>query len=145
MLLGRTLPGIGFGYNAHGAYASVNHLHLQVFMRADAGYPIESMRWRHNGGSETYPRPCTDSMTDLSPGALRDLHVRDIAYNLVYRPGCLYLVKRRCRAAMCTAHGRPGSPGRNWQAPLRRFTLADFEGLTATRIEAELAGLVIRP
>ena len=26
--------------------------------------------------------------------ALHDLHVRDIAYNLVYRPGCLCLVKR---------------------------------------------------
>lgn len=146
MLLGRTLPGIGFGYNAHGAYASVNHLHLQVFMRADAGYPIESMRWRHNGGSETYPLAVYRFDDRLVAwAALRDLHVRDIAYNLVYRPGCLYLVKRPMQGSYVHSAWTAGFAWSELAGAFTTLTLADFEGLTATRIEAELAGLVIRP
>ena len=55
--LGERIPGIGFGYNAYGAYASVNHLHFQMFDRSSGTYPIEAPAWRHNGGSRSYPLP----------------------------------------------------------------------------------------
>ncbi len=53
--LGVLLPGLGLGYNAYGAFASVNHLHLQTYLRKDGLYPIEDMVWSHNGGTEPYP------------------------------------------------------------------------------------------
>ena len=45
-----TLPGSGFGYNSYGAYASVNHLHFQMFLR-EQPFPIEQPQWSHNGCS----------------------------------------------------------------------------------------------
>lgn len=146
MLLGQTLPDVGFGYNAHGAHASVNHLYLQMFMRVGVGYPIESMHWRHNGGSEDYPltvRRFGDRLTAWA--ALHDLHEREIAYNLVYRPGCLYLVER----AMQGSHAHSGwTAGFAWAELAGSFTthtLADFESLSAAQIEAELESQALRP
>lgn len=146
MLLGHTLPDVGFGYNAHGAYASVNHLHVQMFMRVGVGYPIESMHWRHNGGSEDYPLTvCRFDDRHTAWAALRDLHEREIAYNLVYRPGRLYLVER----AMQGSHAHSGwTTGCAWAELAGTFTthtLADFESLSAAQIEAELASLALRP
>ena len=42
--LGKSLPGVRVGYNALGAFASVNHLHLQLFVRQQP-LPIEHRRW----------------------------------------------------------------------------------------------------
>ena len=33
--LGQNLPGVGLGYNSFGAFASVNHLHFQLFLRPE--------------------------------------------------------------------------------------------------------------
>jgi hypothetical protein len=92
---GRSLPGIGFGYNAHGAYASVNHLHFQQFVEPDRLYPIESARWRHNGGDEDYPlavRRIDDR--DEAWAAVDSMQSANLGFNLLYRPGRLYLTPR---------------------------------------------------
>ena len=39
LALGETLPGVGLGYNSFGAFASVNHLHFQLFLRPDSQPP----------------------------------------------------------------------------------------------------------
>ena len=85
--LGDTLRGVGVGYNSYGAFASVNHLHFQLFERPEP-LPVESMRWRHTGGAEAYPAPCI--VADSAAAAweiVREFHHRAQAYNLVLRPG----------------------------------------------------------
>lgn len=93
--LAPTLPGLGIAYNSYGAQASVNHLHFQLFVRAD-GLPLQDGRWRHNGGAEAYPATCHvfDSALDAWL-FLNGLHSADTAYNLVYAPGRLYCLPRR--------------------------------------------------
>ncbi len=51
------LPGLGMAFNSLGAYASINQLHFQGFVR-EAPFPVELPRWRHNGGEDEYPLEC---------------------------------------------------------------------------------------
>lgn len=93
--LGERLPGWGFGYNAYGAYASVNHQHLQSYLDDGAGYPVESARWRHNGGDEAYPLACRRFEEAAGAWAFIDaLHRANTPYNLLYRPGRLFVTPR---------------------------------------------------
>lgn len=97
----KTLPlsGIGFGYNAYGAYASVNHLHFQMLLRSEP-LPLESPRWRHNGGTEAYPAACEVFDDAVQAYAfIEHLHAADTAYNLLYRPGKLYCLPRAIQNA----------------------------------------------
>ncbi len=93
--LANNIPGIAFGYNAYGAYASVNHLHFQSFVRA-AKMPVEQIHWQHNGGDQDYPLPClrfNDSNTAWQ--AIADLHQQGITYNLLYRANTLWCLPHR--------------------------------------------------
>ncbi len=93
--LSKTLPGARIGYNALGAYASVNHLHLQLFER-DQALPVEDPKWVHNGGSEGYPVDCY--VFDDPKAAWRQIerwNVCNQAYNMLYTPGNLYCLPRR--------------------------------------------------
>ncbi len=144
--LGGTLPGIGFGYNAYGAHASVNHLHFQLFLRSAGGYPIESAVWRHNGGDRPYPLPVQrhdDGATAWS--AVQWLHTVGITYNLLYRPGCVYIAPR----AMQGSHRHAAwTAGFAWSEIAGVMTLTDataFSGLTADAIEQEFIPLAVRP
>ncbi len=98
---GSRLPGFGFGYNSYGACASVNHLHFQTFSR-EALFPVEAFRWRHNGGDLDYPATCLTA-EDAKEGwySLQQLHQGSIPYNLLMRPGRMYLFPRDPG----TAHG----------------------------------------
>ncbi|HHJ14166.1 MAG TPA: hypothetical protein ENJ79_07275 [Gammaproteobacteria bacterium] len=92
---GPGLPGLRVGYNAMGAFASVNHLHLQLCVRANP-LPVEDGRWRHNGGQEDYPVAC--GLFDDAAAAWRfidGLHRAGQPYNLLYAPGRLYVLQRR--------------------------------------------------
>jgi hypothetical protein len=92
--LAQGLPGIGFGYNAAGAYSSVNHLHFQSFVRQQP-LPIESPRWQHCGGDTPYPLHCQrfDEL-DQAKGHLAHLHQQETHYNLLMRPGRCYFITR---------------------------------------------------
>ena len=93
--MGGTMPGVGFGYNARGAYASVNHLHFQAYLDDHALYPIEQSLWTHNGGARDYPLTCHRLLDmDEAWAAIAELHEANHAYNMLYRPGVLYLVPR---------------------------------------------------
>ena len=93
--LGQTLPGVGLAYNSFGAFASVNHLHFQLFVRSEH-LPLADPRWRHNGGGSPYPIGC--EVCD-APGpawdVLHRLNQAGHSYNLVYLPGRLYCIPRR--------------------------------------------------
>ncbi len=92
--LGTRLPGFGLSYNSYGAYASVNHLHFQTYMRS-APLPIESSIWRHNGGELVYPASCTVFSNALDAWLhIEHLHDRGTAYNLIYTPERLYCLAR---------------------------------------------------
>jgi diadenosine tetraphosphate (Ap4A) HIT family hydrolase len=138
----QALPGVGFGYNAYGAYASVNHLHFQLFDRSEGRYPIESEVWRHNGGERDYPlavRRCVDSAAAWA--AIAASHRADRAYNLLYRPGVMYLV---ARARQGSYRHSPWTGGFAWAELAGAFTLhdeQDFADMTPQRVEEEMTRL----
>lgn len=137
--LAQALPEWGFGYNALGANASVNHLHFQSFLRATP-LPVELPRWRHNQGDEDYPLACqvfTDC--DESFAVLDAWQRQPRAFNLLYRAGKLYAMPRRFQGS------HPHSPwtgGYAWYEAcggVVTFRREDFTGLRAEDCHAELA------
>ena len=141
-LLGDRLPGIGIGYNAYGAYASVNHLHFQTFMRADAGYPVEAAVWRHNGGQRDYPLPVlrrddAASAWDAIAGCQRD----NRTFNLLYRPGCVYLAPRAFQGHYTHSDWTGGFAWAETSGAITLFDEATFDRLGEAEVRAELAAL----
>jgi ATP adenylyltransferase/5',5'''-P-1,P-4-tetraphosphate phosphorylase II len=141
--LGEKLPGWGMGYNSYGAYASVNHLHFQTFVR-ETGLPVTSPHWQHRGGGQPYPLPCEvyDSRQEAWQ-CIAQLHDSGDSYNLIYLPGELYCLPRR-RQGSC--------PVASWSSGFAWYELAGgvitpdrkaFEALDDERIAAELAKLAL--
>ena len=144
-LVGETIPGVHFGFNSLGAYASVNHLHFQMFVR-EASLPVEREEWRHNGGGRDYPAHC-DLFEDVAAAwrRIRELHAREISYNLLYAPGRLYCLPRR-RQGRCEPAA--WSEGFAWHEMAGGFTTPDqgaFETLTGAEIERALGALSLNP
>jgi diadenosine tetraphosphate (Ap4A) HIT family hydrolase len=92
--------GVGFGYNSYGAYASVNHLHFQMFVDAE-GLPVTNKCWRHNGGDKEYPASVHvfDSVAD-SWKFISDLHAAAQPYNALYLPGKVYVFPRKTQGTV---------------------------------------------
>ena len=129
-----SLPGFAAGYNSIGACASVNQLHFQSFIRVDA-LPLELPRWRHNGGGDPYPMACTAtaSVTE-SWSLLRQLHADNRPYNLLYRPGCCYVLQRRMQGSDGI---EPLVRGAGWIEECGVFNIAEpaqFDALTASEL-----------
>lgn len=145
-LLESRIPGIGMGYNSFGAFASVNHLHLQAFMR-EAPLPVEGSEWRHNGGLKDYPASC---QVVRSAGEawriLSQLHDCETPYNLLMRPGAVYVLPRRLQGSYEAS---------SWTAGYAWYEMAggavvtrrrDFEMLEGAALVAELAKVgAVRP
>jgi len=142
--LGARLPGVGFGYNAHGAHASVNHLHFQMFLRPSGAYAIESGRWRHNGGSLSYPLDVQrHDDPDRAWAALCELHAAGICYNLLYRPGRVYLVPRAMQGSYRHSDWTGGFAWSEVAGTVTTSDIAAFDRLTTRDIEAEVARLAV--
>lgn len=144
--LGPQLPGLGFGYNAYGAYASVNHLHFQMFVRSEDQYPVESSRWRHHGGPATYPVP-VQCHEDSAPAwqALQSLHAAGRPYNLLYRPGRVYILERSMQGGC--VHG-DWTTGFAWSEMAGAMTVSgaeDFARLSELDLEVEFRRLSVTP
>jgi len=137
------LPGVGLAYNSYGAYASVNHLHFQLFVR-DTPLPVALPHWRHNGGAEDYPTDCeVYSSAGEAWQRLEELHRDEISYNLVYLPGRLYCLPRKTQG--CYAHA-PWTSGFAWYEAcggITTFNRADYETLSGSEIRQELHKLRI--
>lgn len=141
--LGEGMPGIGLGYNAYGAFASVNHQHLQSYVRDQDNYPIEDDLWSHNGGGRDYPVSCQrfDDRDDAW-AAIAELHGTNRTYNLLYRPGRLYLTQRAFQGSYQHAPWTGGFAWSELAGSVTTFNREDFERLDDELISAELAKLV---
>jgi diadenosine tetraphosphate (Ap4A) HIT family hydrolase len=109
--LGLAWPSPVVGYNSQGAYASVNHLHFHLAMRGGP-MPIADARWHHNGGTERYPLPCiAETDADAAWRLITKRQDRDQPFNLVYEPGRVYIIDRRCQGDYALP---PGAGGHAW-------------------------------
>ena len=113
------MPHIGFGYNAYGAYASVNHLHFQFFI--EEALPIEQSKWQHQQGKQAYPVKCVvfhDAVTSWQ--FIEQLHTKNQAYNLLYRADKIFIITRQMQGQDL----RPAwSNGFAWYELMGCFTL----------------------
>lgn len=127
--LGEGLPGLGFGYNAYGAYASVNHQHFQGYVRDGEGYPVEADCWWHNGGDRPYPVRCRrHADADAAWADIAALHAANTPYNLLYRPGHCYVLPRAFQGSY---RHEPWTCGFAWSELAGAFTLFDAEKMAA--------------
>jgi len=68
---------------------------FQTFLR-DKPLPVAALRWRHNGGSDSYATHCERfEHMDAAWEYIADLHAREVSYNLLYFPGCLFCLPRK--------------------------------------------------
>lgn len=140
--LGATLPGVGFGYNALGAYASVNHLHFQMFVRG-APLPVADPCWHHNGGKEAYPVNCQKYVdADASWAAIDALHRGNRAYNLIYLPGEVYCLPRTMQGHYPHASWTAGFAWYEMAGGMVVATPADYAGLDEVAIRREFNKLI---
>lgn len=132
---GAAMAGFGLAYNSYGAYASVNHLHFQTFVRAQP-LPLQRL------DAAAYPLPvysfgaATDAWFQIDA-----LHVAGTPYNLVYSAAGVSVIPRARQGEIAL---QTWSPGFAWSEMAGAFNVssrADYEGLTAAVIEQALAEL----
>ena len=143
--LASTLPDVGFGYNSYGAFASVNHLHFQMFQR-DHALPIANPQWRHNGGALAYPATCFRfSAAGPAWRFIAELHRREISYNLIYLPNRLYCLPRLKQDAYQQPAWTGGFAWYEMAGGYTTYSAEDFEAVDSTDIEAALKQLSFDP
>ncbi len=136
--LALALPGFGLAYNSYGAYASVNHLHFQAFMRASP-LPVCQEHWTHNGGDTPYPARCLTFDDPLAAwAAIEDLHQQAAAYNALYQPGRMYLFPRRPQGSHPVPEWSAGPAWYELAGGMVTFSRAHYEDLGPEAIESAL-------
>ena len=129
---GDILPGFGIGYNSLGACASVNQLHFQSFIQAEA-LPVEIQHWKHNGGNVSYPMRCSAfASIEESWQQIEDFHNSNQPYNLLYRPGRCYLLPRKMQGSDGVL---PRVQGAGWIEECGVFNIADKAELESVSAE----------
>ncbi|TCK17224.1 hypothetical protein DFR30_0445 [Thiogranum longum] len=137
--LSGTLPGVRVGYNALGAFASVNHLHLQLFVRNKL-LPVEQSLWAHNGGAQNYPAECRVFNDPQSAwNEIAELHRQNEAYNLLYAPGRLYCMPRRKQGEFELPDWSSGFSWYELCGGMITFNHQDWAALDEAGIVADLA------
>lgn len=132
---GLAIPGFGLAYNSYGAYASINHLHFQTFVRAQ---PLPVQRC----DLQAYPL-AAQRFTDASSAwhHIDMLHASATPYNLIYGAACVSVVARARQGDIAL---QAWSPGFAWSEVAGAFSVSsreDFESLTETDIEQALVAL----
>jgi len=129
------IPGFGLAYNSYGAYASVNHLHFQTFVR-EQPLPLQ----RLDAGA--YPLP-VNRFEDVESAWfwLDELHAADTPYNLIYDAAGLSIIARARQGDVAL---QSWSPGFAWSEIAGAFCVSsreDFETLREADIKQALAAL----
>lgn len=138
-----SLPGVGFGYNSYGAYASVNHLHFQMFIR-EQPLAVAAANWYHNGGLEEYPAVCHRFESAASSWDFIDqLHEKETAYNLIYLPGRLFCLPRPKQGASPSLSWSGGFAWHEMAGEFTAFKRNDFLRLEAAELAQALASASI--
>lgn len=136
-----SIEDIGIAYNSFGAYASVNHLHFQLYVKPEP-LPLMQDHWRHNGGDRDYPLNCElYQSVDQAWQRIEALHESETSYNLIYRPGKLYCIPRKSQGSY--GH-EPWTRGFAWYELAGGFTTfsrSDFDTLEGYAITSELKKL----
>jgi diadenosine tetraphosphate (Ap4A) HIT family hydrolase len=141
--LAETLTGVGFGYNSIGAFASVNHLHFQMFLKPQ-GFPVMDAAWSHNGGGEPYPAQCLAFDEPRAAwSCIQMLHSDEIAYNLLYTPGRQFVFPRLKQGAYLQPAWTSGFTWHELAGGIVVFNCEDYENLDASTIRDELARLAV--
>lgn len=118
----QALPGLGMAFNSLGAYASINQLHFQGFVR-EAPFPVELPHWLHNGGTEHYPLACLRThCVEEAWQTIVALHQANQPYNLLYRADGCYILPRKGQG---TLELPAWAQGIAWHEVCGVFTLAD--------------------
>ena len=137
--LASCLPGVRVGYNALGAFASVNHLHYQLFVREQA-LPVEAEHWSHNVGRDSYPVDCVrlDSASEAWT-FIEELHAQNRAYNLLYTPGGMYCMPRKLQGEFPMAEWSNGFSWYELCGGMITTNYQDYAALTDSQIHAALS------
>jgi hypothetical protein len=75
--------------------------------------------------------------------AVAGLHALETSYNLLYRPGCLYILPRAMQGSYAHSGWTGGFAWSELAGAVTVFDPADFEGLDRADIDAELAKLSV--
>lgn len=139
--LGNNIDGLSFAYNSYGAYASVNHLHFQMFIR-DRSLPVGLPGWSHNGGTIAYPATCLRFDNANETGEMLDhLHAQEISYNLIYQPGTAFILPRQKQGEVENADWTAGFAWAEMAGCITTFGRQDFEQLSRNDIHHQLMAL----
>ena len=132
------LPGIAVGYNSYGAFASVNHLHFQMFID-EKGLPVSLSSWRHNGGDAEYPLNVTvcENAED-SWKIIDDLHNQKQAYNLLYMPEKIYIIARSVQGSVDTPDWSSGFTWYEMSGAMLQSNYLNYINLRDIEIEEHL-------
>ncbi len=132
--LSQTLPGIAMGYNSYGAFASVNHLHFQMFI-SQHGLPISHAQWKHNKGNIEYPINVISCSTENeSWQIINDLQHKKQAYNLLYMPDKVYIIPRQLQGAAETPVWSSGFTWYELSGAMLLFNQLNYESLESISI-----------
>jgi len=143
--LGKTMPGVKVGYNALGAFASINHLHLQLCVR-NRQLPVEDRSWNHNGGDEAYPVNCLAfDDADAAWATIDRLNEENQAYNLLYTPDRMYCMPRKKQGEFLLAQWSNGFSWYELCGGMITFNRQDFLCLEEPRIREDLALAALEP
>ena len=142
--LAKTLPGMGFGYNSYGAFASVNHLHFQMFIRENP-LPISRQEWKHNGGVEPYPAAChCFDNADSTWRYISKLHESQIPYNLIYLPGKVYCLPRLSQGEYPNPDWTRGFAWYEMAGGFTTFSRDNYRNLNGGTLQQELAAVSVK-
>lgn len=134
-------PGVGMGYNAYGAGASVNHQHFHMYIRQDDGYPVEADRWQHNGGEHSYPLQCEyETSSEGAWQKISHLNESNSTYNLLYRPGCAYIIRRRFQGQFDYADWMAGVGWADLAGEVTSCNRRHFLEISQQQLEKQLLG-----
>lgn len=135
--IGRSMEGVGVGYNSRGAFSSVNHLHFQLFVR-DKKLPVTAKKWQHNGGDEAYPTAChVFTCVKESGQFIEHLHKTNTAYNLLYFPGRVYCFPRKMQGSYTHAEWTPGFSWYELAGGILTANQDSYAALTESEINTE--------
>lgn len=112
-----------------------------ILVLANAVYPLplSSPHWAHNGGGAPYPAHCLGFDDPIEAWAAIDrLHVRAVPYNLLYLPGCMYLLARRPQGSYAQPDWSTGHAWYEMAGGVVTFSRDAYERLQAEAIETEL-------
>lgn len=141
--ISRNLDGVGFGYNSLGAFASVNHLHFQMFVKP-SGLPVMRNDWQHNGGDKSYPTLCETFSSPASAWTyLSHLHEKNFPYNLLYSMGKVYVFPRKKQGCYEQQDWTSGFTWYEMAGGIVTFNREVYESIDQALIEQELAKLVL--